>query len=467
MAVEATDSGQVLMGVDWQRLFPWLILFRTFKVAASATVLFIATCGAIATPVGWRMLAPLRPAHGETVQGDDAESHTDEAAVGRDESEERARDSEKAWDWEAFPWQALPASTSLRHPDRIIAEAPRQIVRMPARMLVPWWEAVFERISWSGLVYRVLGLCWTMLVWGLCGGLITRIAVVRLARDERVGLTETFQHVIRRPAYFLSPLLPQLTFLFAIIVGGLAGLFMRTGLGVLVMGLFWPVMLLFGLICAIIALGVSLGWPMMWVVTSAEQNGDVFEATQRSFSYSWERPLRYLFYVAVAFGFGCLSWVVVRAFTLAVVHFDLWSVAWGASWDRLSEVEAAQQGVTRVGWRIVEGWHALVASVAVGFSYSYFWTAYSAVYLLLRHDVDERVPLDRVYMPDEEQRYGLPALLQEEWGGPAATPGDSSPATDPEPDPPSSDEMEAEGAQATGTVAVDEKQSDDAGEDST
>lgn len=169
---------------------------------------------------------------------------------------------------------------------------------------------------------------------------------------------------------------------------------------------------------------------MMWAVPGAEPNGDIFEATQRSFSYAWERPLRYGFYVLVAFVLGCLGWIVVRWFSQAVIHFSLWTVAWGASWDRVDEVARSDSGVASVGWAIIAGWHALVRSVAVGFTYSYFWVAFSGIYLLLRHDVDEHVPLDRIHMPDETDRYGLPPLTRDEWGVPGVAKDEEAGAGD-------------------------------------
>ncbi len=417
MSGGVTERGNVLIGVDWERLFPWLVLFRTFKVAASGTVLFVATCGAIATPIGWRLLSPLKPVEVEQARQSEPAAAEPKSgpAAGRSARVPPAKSS--LWrrhDFAAFPWQELPGRADLSQAREAIFEGPGQMARMPIRLALPWGTVLIERTDWRTIFYLGLGSLWTIAVWGFCGGVITRIAVVQLGRCERVGLMETIRFVIRRPAYFLSPLLPQVAFVVAIVVGMIAGVLMRLGVGVLLVGLLWPLVLIFGLLCTIITIGLAFGWPMMWCVASAEQNGDVFEATQRSYSYAWERPLRYLFYAAVAFLFGCLSWIVVRWFTLGVVHFSEWSVAWGASWDRMAQIEAANEGITSVGWRIASAWNALVVSVAVGFSYSYFWTAYSAIYLLLRHDIDERVPLDQIYMPDETERYELPPLTVEE-----------------------------------------------------
>ena len=418
MAVDAGENTQVLVGVDWQRLFPWLILARSFKVAASATVLFVATVGAIVTPVGWRLLEVIGVEDVEAAEERSQGTHPANSTESASSPRVSPRSMRLGTDWGRFPWEELDSHVSPVQLPAIVIEGPSQMTRMPARMLGPWSHVVLERSSWKTLTYHTLGLLWTLLVWGGCGGIITRMALVRLGRGERVGLVETVRYVLQRPAYFLSPLLPQIAFVLAAISGLIAGLLMRVGVGVLLMALLWPLVICLGILGAVIALGTALGWPMMWAVPGAEPNGDIFEATQRSFSYAWERPLRYGFYVLVAFVLGCLGWIVVRWFSQAVIHFSLWTVAWGASWDRVDEVARSDSGVASVGWAIIAGWHALVRSVAVGFTYSYFWVAFSGIYLLLRHDVDEHVPLDRIHMPDETDRYGLPPLTRDEWGVP-------------------------------------------------
>ena len=47
-----TDRG-LLRGVAWRDLLPWLVIFRTFRLACSPSVLLTAAAGALLTPVGW------------------------------------------------------------------------------------------------------------------------------------------------------------------------------------------------------------------------------------------------------------------------------------------------------------------------------------------------------------------------------------------------------------------------------
>src|SRR5439155_11298034 len=61
-------------------------------------------------------------------------------------------------------------------------------------------------------IYLFLVILWSLAVWALFGGAITRIAAVQVARtNERVGLTEALRFVwARYKAYFTAPLFPLL-----------------------------------------------------------------------------------------------------------------------------------------------------------------------------------------------------------------------------------------------------------------
>ena len=68
-----------------------------------------------------------------------------------------------------------------------------------------------------------------------------------------------------------------------------------------------------------------------------------------------------------------------------------------------------------------------VRAVAQCFAYGFFWVAASAIYLLLRHEVDH-TETDEIYLDDESENYGLPPLSEDEAG---------VPKVDDEPEPPS------------------------------
>src|SRR5262249_40031106 len=141
---------------------------------------------------------------------------------------------------------------------------------------------------------------WAVAVWALFGGAITRIAAMKLGREESVSTVEALRFARKKWAsYFAAPLFPMLGVLLALIPMALAGLLLRLPVATFLLGLFWPLMLIGGVIMAIFLLGLLFGWPLMWSTISTEGN-DSFDALSRSYSYVFQRPLQYLFYAAVA-----------------------------------------------------------------------------------------------------------------------------------------------------------------------
>src|SRR5207237_2001584 len=135
---------------------------------------------------------------------------------------------------------------------------------------------------------------------GVIAGAITRIAALALARESRVGLVEGLRFgAVKWPQYFLAALLPILgVVVLGFLVGAVYGLVMRMAFGVLIMSIFWPLLLVASLVMAILLLGLLFGWALMWPTISVEGT-DSFDALSRSYSYTFQRPIQYLFYVIV------------------------------------------------------------------------------------------------------------------------------------------------------------------------
>ncbi len=389
----------ILAGVDWSELCPWLLLFRSFRIAASPLLILVAAVGGLLTPVGWRAAGNILPADSAL---------TKSAAEGESASVAAAGDVAR-WPWELYERYARPQAV-----DRSLVGF---AAIMPGAVVRNWGRWYFDELSFRESMFLLCGNLWTLFVWGWCGALITRIAVVRLGRDERLGVRETLQFVGRRSvSYWLAPLFPQIAFLLAVGCGVAAGVVMRADIGAFLVALAWPLILVAALLCAIVFLGLALGWPFMWVAIGAEEDGDVFEATQRAYSYSWDRPFHYGFYIVVTLVYGVFCWFLATWFTHAVLHFGEWSVSWGAGWQRLHDLMQAETGAAAVARHLIEISRALVMCLAVGFAYSFFWVAYAAIYLLLRRDVDDHVPFDRVFVPDDGERYALPPIAVDEQG---------------------------------------------------
>jgi hypothetical protein len=108
----------------------------------------------------------------------------------------------------------------------------------------------------------------------------------------------------------------------------------------------------------------------------------------------------------------------------AVVELSFWAASWGAGQERIADIRHHLAGEEAAGFSLSAGvaligaFVGLVRSLAVAFTYSFFWCAAAAIYLLLRRDVDQ-TEFDEVFVEDEIEPYGLPPLKHQEISPPA------------------------------------------------
>ena len=258
-----TQSTGAIRTIVWRELFPWLILFRSFRIAISPSLLAIATLAVLLTPLGWSIARWI--------------------FLDIDQAERLARS----------PGVLEPAI-----PDQVL-------LYLPNSVRVPLFDAYFElsellarafqlKLTLAETAFYVLGFLWTLAVWAFPGGLITRRAVVQLATDAAPGLQPTAAFAAGRWRwYFLAPLYPLLGIVLLAIPIVIVGLLLRisTGFGVAVAGLSWLLVAIAGLGAMWLFGGLIFGWPLMWPAISAERDGDPMDAFSRSYSYIYSKPL--------------------------------------------------------------------------------------------------------------------------------------------------------------------------------
>jgi hypothetical protein len=295
---------------------------------------------------------------------------------------------------------------------------------------------------------------WELLVWGLVGGAITRIAALKFTRDEAPSLVAALRHSARKlPSYSLPPLIALVwAAVFALLLV-VIGLVMRIPVLALLAGVFWPFVLLQGLLMAILLLGTLAGWPLMWATVSVEGT-DAFDALSRSFAYTYHRPFRLLWYVVFAVLLAVISMFVVKLFAASAIALADWSIDWGLDEQTMNAVvtpEAGNVDATMAGSAVepvaappanttleageaapaaqpqelsatlrgarkaISFWKWMVATLAAGYQAGFLWVAAVGVYLLMRRDIDG-VQLNEVYV-DPTDEYGLPPLADEATGG--------------------------------------------------
>jgi hypothetical protein len=406
------NDRDTLRRVAWAEICPWLAIFRTFRLAIGPRVLVLAAVGIFLTLSGW-------------------------AALGWVFLEDKgtAESAMPAWmgPGKGCPWiaidEAVPNAPSLRDlGSRLEAgplaptawQAPDPYFGTWVQLSQPLWE-IRRGLgdSWLRKLACLL-LCglWAVAVWAVFGGAITRIAAVQLACEERVGWGAAVRHAGSKwLSYCAAPLLPLMGVLLAGLPVAVVGLLLREHyVGVWLAALLWPLVLLAGLLMAMLALGLIFGWPLMWATISAEGT-DSFDALSRCYAYVFGRPLHYLFYSLVAAVLGALGWLLVSNFAAGVIWAAYWAASWGSGADNIALIRDG--GLGGAGRIIEVCWVGCVKLLAVGFIYGYFWTASTAIYFLLRRDVDA-TEMDEVFLDEDasEPSYGLPPLKTDEVGAP-------------------------------------------------
>jgi hypothetical protein len=286
--------------------------------------------------------------------------------------------------------------------------------------------------------YLLLVTLWTLVVWAFFGGAITRIAALQFAGRDTVGLFESLRFVAERYGHYLAaPLVPLLFVAGIVLVSVLFGLIhLIPGLGDLWDGVLWPVPLLLAFAQALLLVGL-VGYPLMYATISAE-GSDTFDALSRSYNYVYQSPWAYVWNALVAIAYGMVVVFFIAFMGSFVVYLSKWSVSQtpgtetfvsrrvdhlfayapnSYEWHDLlvdrPELKSTALPSTRAAyWEantywtnnlsafLVGLWVTLVLLFVVGFGYSYFFSASTMIYLLMRHRVDD-TEIDEVYTDDD------------------------------------------------------------------
>ena len=397
------NNPSTLSSIAWAEVFPWLKIFRAFRPATSFSVMLLGAIAILITVSGWWFF-------GQVFSGD---PQTDPEAIQWMES------------YHNCPWntviEAVPDSPTWPQFGEVpsLPGSREPLFGVWAQLTEPLAGGFFNpEITLPGAACLLLCGLWSLATWAFFGAAISRIAAVRLTCDERIGMMAALRYACKKwRSYAGAPLLVVVGILLAAIPGLLVGaVLMNANWSVLVAAILWPVVLVAGLVMAVLLLGLIFGWPLMWATISTEGT-DSFDALSRSYAYTFGRPLHYLFYAVVAAVVGSLGWILVANFAGAVVGLSYWAAGWGCGHE---QVQLIIEGETKtLGAMLIRFWAGCVKFLAAGFFYGYFWTAITAIYLVLRRDVDA-TEMDEVYLDEDEseQQFGLPPIGTDEAGAP-------------------------------------------------
>ena len=404
------DARNANTPILWRRHFPWLHLFRAFRIAIDPRKLLLAGLAMLFLSAGEWGIDRLPFAQQRELQGEPAAMR---------------------WPWEqSAGWDA---SYSVAAQSGLVPTAmqevfavTRHIVLRPISGFVEPARLLFDpKLTWPKAAYAWTKLLWTLLVWSLFGGAITRMAAVQFARDERIGMLASLKFAAARLlSYFTAPLLPLagIGFFWSLcMLGGVVGHIPVVGESIV--GALWILPLIFSLLMALILIGVAAGWPLMYATISAE-GSDAFDGLSRSYSYVYDRPWHYLWYAAVAIIYGTILIAFVTLLFSLTVYLAGWSVASGIGGTPMRElyIDAPEhlggtaawsthpEDERKVGGILAGVWLKFAALLQAGFAYSYFWTATTIIYFLLRKS-DDGTDIDEVYLPDQAEEDELLPLV--------------------------------------------------------
>ncbi len=408
-------DSNTLRAVAWSEIFPWLSIVRVFRVSVAARALVLAAVAILITMTGWGILGAIFGTDSPETEWLTPFTKCSWLAV--TETVPNRPSLNPVHNMPICPVPGMPRAPDYWSHDPVTG--PWMLLTSPA--LAPLSET---GISLSAAVCLILCGLLSVAVWAFFGAAICRIAAVQLAADEQVGWGAALRFACRKwPSYFCAPLLPIGGVLLAAIPVLVLGFIMRANIGLLLGGLLWPLALVAGVFMALLLLGLLFGWPLMWATISAEGT-DSFDALSRTYAYLFQRPLHYLFYTAVAGFLGWLGWLLVENFAAGVVWMSYWAAGWGSGHDQIQSILGSGESLGGVGYAgavLVRFFAGCVKLLAVGYLFSYFWTAAVAIYFLLRRDVDA-TETDEVFLDADasEQTFGLPTVATDEAGAPVA-----------------------------------------------
>jgi hypothetical protein len=449
------DEAQTIRSINWREVFPFTNLFRAFRIAVHPSKLLLALAALLLVYLGGRVLDGAWPEKYSAAPYEFGIEPRDRAVFDRfDLSNENiarmaARGSMTSAD--DRPGNRGIFISFFEYEVRRIRNVADSVLANNWFTAGPTSPGVFPSI-WAFLavgpgvlfynhpLYGLLFAAWFLLVWSVFGGAISRIAAVHVARDEKISVRQALRFSISKVLSFLfAPLIPLLIILVIGVVVAATGwvLLHIPYAGPIVMGLVFFLALLAGFIMTLVALGTIGGFNLMFP-TVAVEGSDSFDAISRSFSYVFARPWRMLFYTIVSIAYGALTYLFVRLFIFVMLLMTHFFVGWWLGntttpyrhWNGPPAGSAEPPAVMwpTPDWRdltytidyphlkwsedvaagAISFWVYLTIGLLGAFAISFYFSANTIIYYLMRREVDA-TELDDVYVEETEDEFGEPA----------------------------------------------------------
>ena len=303
---------------------------------------------------------------------------------------------------------------------------------------------------WQHWVYFIIFGSFCLVVWAIFGGAISRTAALHVARGEKISLKESLTFSLKKfPSFLFAPLLPLA--IVAVLGGVMVACSFAMGnwpwIGEVLVSVLMILSLITGFIMTLVAVGTIGGMNLMYP-TVAVEGSDSFDAISRSFSYVYAKPWRMAFYSLVALVYGILCYLFVRFFAFLVLMLTHKSVSIGILANGNSGVVnkfismwpapeyanlhggfdwGAASGAQAFGAWVIGFWVYVLVGFVAAFLVSFFFSANTMIYCLLRHKVDS-TDMEDVYVEEEPEEETPPVAEEPAESGEADKPKAEKPA---------------------------------------
>lgn len=293
------------------------------------------------------------------------------------------------------------------------------------------WGGTFKMVGYRGIYWLSLValLAFWMVVLALAGGIISRLSALEFAGYDKSGLWGIFRFVKQRLGTFIkAPLMPLGILL---ILGVAVMLLSLVGaipfIGEILLGLMFIIILALGFIMMLLTLGMLGGMNLLYP-TIATEGSDNFDAMSRGFAYVYARPWRLIAYNLISLLYGVITFVFITLVVylmLGLTHVcAVWGTslfgynqAWLAGGDKLNVLWPAPKFALlfpEVNWwalswsewigaGLIQGWLCLLLAAMGGYVMSYYYSANTIIYFLLRRSVDGQGLCD-ILPPEDEPK---------------------------------------------------------------
>ena len=235
-----------------------------------------------------------------------------------------------------------------------------------------------KELNLTGVAFWLFGILGTIAIGCFFGGLLARRSTVELGTQSSIGWGSVFQTVKKRYlSLFMTTLMPWLFLLGLLLFATVIGVIGRIPfISVLVNAVVPPLFVLFVILVGFLAVKNLFAIPLAIVAVVTEKNADAFDGVSRSAAYLRQKPLT----VGLLIGLGLVVARVLIALVLFALTFGI---------ELVGNSFAMGNGGASESSLLLQGYlQSSVEWVLAGFLFSFFWSGFSAIYLILRSEVD-------------------------------------------------------------------------------